>query len=137
MMKLSKSERLRLARLSVRDRSPADNHDASYPQEFPMNEGIDTCPSLGEMPSAAHRCKCGSQQERQEPRDRISKPDGDTSLLIFREIELGTEGEIPLKVLLQLCGEALAIEHRLQVIINTEAADVDILGANGAACGRC
>lgn len=84
------------------------------------------------MPSAAHRRKCGSQQERQEPRDRISKPDGDTSLLIFCKIELGTEGEIPLKVLLQLYGEALAIEHRVQVIINTEAADVDIVGANGA-----
>jgi hypothetical protein len=41
-------------------------------------------------------------------------------------VELGAVDEVPFERLLQLPGEPLVVEHRVQLITDAEAADVDV-----------
>ena len=42
------------------------------------------------------------------------------------DVELGAVNKIPFEVALQFLSKSLAVEHRIQLIIDAEAADVDV-----------
>src|SRR3546814_13228319 len=44
-------------------------------------------------------------------------------------------GEVPFERLLQLPGEPLAVEHRIQLVVDAEAANVDVRRSDRADCG--
>jgi hypothetical protein len=76
-----------------------------------------------------------SQQRREDPRYRIPEPHGSVALLILCGIELGAVHEVTFEVLLQFLSEPLAVEYRIDFVVDAEAADVDIRRADRADLG--
>jgi hypothetical protein len=82
-----------------------------------------------------------SQQRREDPCHRIPEPHGSVAVLILCGIELGAVNEVTFEVLLQFLSEPLAVEHRIDLVVDAEAADVECAcasatGADGLRCSR-
>ena len=58
------------------------------------------------------------------------------AFLIGDRVEFNAGREIPFKSLFQFFGQPLAVKHRVELVVNAEAADIDICRADRADLGR-
>src|SRR5690606_33196693 len=76
-----------------------------------------------------------SQQGREQSRDRVPEPDGGGALAVGGGVELAAVREVALEVSLELACQALAVEHGADLVVDAEAADVDVRRADRADLG--
>ena len=67
-----------------------------------------------------------SQQGREQPGNRIPEADRGIALSILRGVEFRAVSEVVIESRLQFPRELPAVDHRVDLIVDAEAADIDI-----------
>ena len=74
-------------------------------------------------------------KEREHSCNRIPKPACGAAVPVSRRVESAAVLKVPLEVALEFFGDPLAVEYRVEFVIDAEAADVDIRRADRAYLG--